>query len=122
MQRGVNLGEMLRKGGELKYKCSGINNSNREHKHNRELMHISPSIWSYLLNKQIAMPAEYLPSALNVHADWESRNAKDNSEWELDISVFQETVTWDNQLWICLDPDSATNVLDTLHGNQTQAV
>ena len=68
------------------------------------------------------MPAEYLPSALNVHADWESRNAKDNSEWELDVSVFQEIVTWDNQLWICLDPDCATNVLDTLHGNQTQAV
>ena len=122
MQRGVNLGEMVRKGGELKYKCSGINNSKREHKQNRELMHISPSIWSYLLNKQIAMFAEYLTSALNVHTDWESRNAKDNSEWELDVSVFQEIVTWDNQLWICLDRDSATNVLDTLHGNQTQAV
>ena len=46
--------------------------------HNRELLHISKSIWSYLLRKQIAMSAEYLPSALNVHADWESRNAKDN--------------------------------------------
>ena len=39
------------------------------------------------------MSAEYLPSALNVHADWESRNAKDNSEWKLDVTVFQETVT-----------------------------
>ena len=56
--------------------------------HNRELLHISKSIWSYLLSKQIAMPAEYLPSALTVHADWESQNAKDNSEWKLDVSIF----------------------------------
>ena len=61
--------------------------------HDRELLHISKSIWSYLLSKQIAMSAEYLPSALNVHADWESRNAKDNSEWKLDVLVFQEIVT-----------------------------
>ena len=56
--------------------------------HNTELLNVSKSIWSYLLSKQIAMSAEYLPSALNVHADWESRNAKDNSEWKLDVSVF----------------------------------
>ena len=40
--------------------------------HNKELLHISESIWSYLLSKQNAMPVEYLPSALNVHVDWES--------------------------------------------------
>ena len=56
-------------------------------------MHISKSIWCYLLSKQIIMYAEYLLSVLNVHADWESRNAKDNSEWKLDVSVFQEIVT-----------------------------
>ena len=61
--------------------------------HNRKLLHISKSIWSYLLSKQIAMSAGYIRSALNVHADWESRNAKDNSEWKLDVSVFQEIVT-----------------------------
>ena len=61
--------------------------------HNTEPLNVSKSIWSYLLSKQIAMSAEYLPSALNVHADWESRNAKDNSEWKLDVTVFQETVT-----------------------------
>ena len=124
LQRGVNCGEMVPKGGELTYKCSGISSSqvcdSNIHKrtikysnslavikqqnctfisfenggtHNRELLHISKSIWSYLLSKQIAMPAEYLPCALNVHADWESRNANDNSEWKLDVSVFQEIVT-----------------------------
>ena len=73
--------------------------------HNKELLHISKSIWSYLLSKQIAMSAEYLPSALNVHADWESRNAKDNSDWKLDVSVFQEIATHMGQptldLFVC---------------------
>ena len=123
LQRGINWGEKVRKGGELTYKCSGINTAKIailkftkgqsniaihlqiDNKtvlsyvlkmggtHNRELLHISKSIWSYLLSKQTAMSAEYLSSALNVHADWESRNAKDYSEWKLDASVFQEIVT-----------------------------
>ena len=79
--------------------------------HNRELLHISKSIWSYLLSKQIAMSAEYLPSALNVHADWESRNAKDNSEWKLDISVFQEIVTHMRQSTLDLFASSICNQL-----------
>ena len=54
--------------------------------HNKELLHISKSIWNYLLSKQITISAEYLPSALNVHA--ESQNAKNNSKWKLDFSVF----------------------------------
>ena len=32
-------------------------------------------------------------NVLNAHADWESQNAKDNSEWKLDVSVFQEIAT-----------------------------
>ena len=39
------------------------------------------------------MYAEYLPSALNIHADWESRNANHNSEWKLDFSVFHKILT-----------------------------
>ena len=62
-------------------------------KHNREFLHISKSIWSYLLRKQIAISEEYLPSALNVHADWQSRNVKDNSEWKIDVSVFRNIAT-----------------------------
>ena len=62
-------------------------------KHNREFLHISKYIWSYLLSKQIVTSVKYLPSALNVHADKESRNVKDNSEWKLDVSVFQVIAT-----------------------------
>ena len=39
------------------------------------------------------MSAEYLPNALNVHADWESWDAKDNAEWKLDVFAFQDKVT-----------------------------
>ena len=35
---------------------------------NRELLHISKSVWNYLLSKQIALSVEYLLGALNVHA------------------------------------------------------
>ena len=83
------------------------------------LLKDSKSIWNYIFSKQIALSAEYLPSTLNVHADWESQNDMDNSEW-IDVSVFKRLQhTWDNQLWICLDPDSATNFHNTLHGNHT---
>ena len=95
---------MVRKGGELTYSSIAmhleIDNKTvfsyllkMGGSYNKELLHISKSIWSYLLSKQIAMSSEYLPSALNVHADWESRNAKDNSEWKLDVSVFQKIIT-----------------------------
>ena len=36
------------------------------------------------------MAAEYLPSALNKHADIESRRKTDSSEWKLAPSVFQK--------------------------------
>ena len=39
-----------------------------------ELLKISDSIWHYLLSHGIIITAEYLPSKLNVQADWESRN------------------------------------------------
>ena len=61
--------------------------------HSRKLLHLSKSIWSYFLSKKNVMSEEYLSSALNVHADWESRNAKANSEWKIDVSFFQEIVT-----------------------------
>ena len=62
--------------------------------HSRKLLHIKKSIWSCLFSKKIAMPAEYSPSALNVHADWESGSIKDNYEWELNVSVYQEIGTY----------------------------
>jgi len=31
---------------------------------------------------------EYLPSHLNIEADWESRNIQDSSDWKLDEQIF----------------------------------
>ena len=44
---------------------------------NQELIQISKEIWDFLLSRQITSTAEYLPSSLNVIADWESRNHVD---------------------------------------------
>ena len=38
-------------------------------------------IWHYLLNHNMAITAEYLPSVLNTVADRESRKKPDSSEW-----------------------------------------
>ena len=68
------------------------------------------------------MSAEYLPSALNVHVYWESRNVKDNSEWKLDVSVFQEITTQMGQTnsgSVCiqtLPPTSSIHCMETRPG------
>ena len=54
-----------------------------------ELLKINKSIWHYLLSHGIIISAEYLPSKLNVQANWESRNARDPSDWKLHQSMFQ---------------------------------
>ena len=46
-------------------------------------LEISKEIWGYLFNNQIMVTAEYLPSKLNVVADWESRHHQDPSNWKL---------------------------------------
>ena len=56
---------------------------------NPHMTEITKSIWSYLLNKGLTCTAEYIPSELNVEADWESRQ-KDSSEWRLDPKIFRE--------------------------------
>ena len=45
-----------------------------------QLLEISKRVWSYLMSKKITLTLEYVPSALNVTADWESRNWRDSSE------------------------------------------
>ena len=45
-----------------------------------------------MLANQITIKAEYLPSSLNVQADWESRNHKDSSNWKLNPHMFSQSV------------------------------
>ena len=49
----------------------------------------SKEILAYLIKHKIKITVEYLPSKLNIIADWESRNARDQSEWKLSPKIFQ---------------------------------
>ena len=57
--------------------------------HNLKLVQLTKEIWDHLLQCGITLTAEYLPSKLNVTADWESRNRSDSSEWTLAPQSFQ---------------------------------
>ena len=56
---------------------------------NENMNRLSKEIWHYLLNHNMAITAEYLPSVLNTVADRESRKKPDSSEWLLHPKVFQ---------------------------------
>ena len=57
-----------------------------------ELLQVAKEIWDYLLANGIAVTAEYLPSSLNIQADWQSRNHKDSSDWKLNPKIFSQIV------------------------------
>ena len=56
---------------------------------NLKLILLAKEIWNHLLQCRITLTAEYLPSKLNVTADWESRNNSDSSEWKPAPQSFQ---------------------------------
>ena len=45
-----------------------------------------------LLANRIAAIEEYLPSSLNIQADWQSRNHKDSSHSKLNPKIFSQIV------------------------------
>ena len=51
--------------------------------------------WDYLISKKISLTVEHIPGALNIQADWESRNQRDSSEWKLNTQTFQKLY----QIW-----------------------
>ena len=55
-----------------------------------ELLQVAKEIWDYLLANGIAVTAEYLPSSLNIQADWQSRNHRDSSDWKLNPKIFSQ--------------------------------
>ena len=57
-----------------------------------ELLQVAKEIWTYLLANGIAVTAEYLPSSLNIQADWQSRNHRDSSDWKLNPKIFSQIV------------------------------
>ena len=56
---------------------------------NLKLVQLAKEIWDHILQRGIALTAEYLPSKLNLITDWESRNNSDSSELKLAPQSFQ---------------------------------
>ena len=48
-----------------------------------ELLQEAKEIWDDLLANGIAVTADYLPSSMNIQADWQSRNHRDLSDCKL---------------------------------------
>lgn len=60
-------------------------------KWNKNLLDLAKGICHDILKNRIIITAEYLPSCLNVEADWQSKNFRDSSEWKLLPQIFHET-------------------------------
>ena len=56
---------------------------------NLKLVQLTKEIWDHLLQCGITVTTEYLPSKLNMTAEWESRNNSDSSESKLAPQSFQ---------------------------------
>ena len=56
--------------------------------HSIPMMEVTKDIWSFLRERNLSLTLEYVPSKLNVIADWQSRNWRDSSEWKLNTEVF----------------------------------
>jgi hypothetical protein len=52
-----------------------------------KLNEIAKDIWSCCINRNIWISADYVPGKFNV-ADAESKNVNDNTEWMLEVTVF----------------------------------
>ena len=59
---------------------------------NVELIEGAKRIWDFLLPLGITLTAEYIPTKLNVDADFQSRNVEDSSEWKLNPEICKEVV------------------------------
>ena len=56
--------------------------------HSRELCQIAINMWNWCLDRDLTISAEHLPVIQNATVNFESRNKKDPSEWELNQAVF----------------------------------
>ena len=57
---------------------------------NLKMVELAKEIWEYLLKWEITVAAEYLPSELNVAAEWESRNSLKSLGWVLSHQIFRK--------------------------------
>ena len=94
-------------------------------------------IWKFLLDRGIMITAEYLPTDLNVEADWESRHVTDWSEWKLhpwlfkqiclthgtpEVDLFASRTSHQIQTYMSLKPDPNCIAVDALQQDWSQGV
>ena len=76
---------------------------------------MAKEIWTYLVDNNLHLTAEYLPGLLNKEADWQSRNHTDASEWKLDSQVFKNLCSKYGQPSIDLFASRLSNQLETFY-------
>ena len=84
---------LLRENRGLSVTTTGQYYSNNVHKqdggnHSNSLSDLTVEIWNWCINHLIIIHAEHLPGVQNIQADWESRHARDSSDWKLDRKIF----------------------------------
>ena len=67
---------------------------------NKMMFELAKEIWSYLLTYNILITVEYLPSKLNVVADWESRKLQGLKRMEIVPKSFHTDLSkvWEHQM------------------------
>ena len=58
--------------------------------HSTPLSNLAVEMWKWCCNRTIFVHAEHLPGKENVRADWESRHARDSSDWMIRRDIFQQ--------------------------------
>ena len=87
--------------------------------HSRELCQIAINMWNWCLDRDLTISAEHLPGIQNATANFESRNKKNPSEWELNQAV-SLMKSGENARLIYLPPACQSNFQHTTVGSQTQ--
>ena len=58
--------------------------------HSTPLSNLAVKMWKWCYNRAIFVHAEHFPGKENVRADWESRHARDSSDWMIRRDIFQQ--------------------------------
>ncbi|VDI82098.1 Hypothetical predicted protein [Mytilus galloprovincialis] len=70
-------------------------------------------LWTWCLQKDIVLKADFIPGRENLIADWESRHHSDSSNWKLHSKVFNSLMKQTMTCNIDLFADRSNNQLQT---------
>ena len=88
---------------------------------NKGLLDLSKDTRDYILKNGITITAEYLPSCLNVEADWQSKNPRDSSEWELLPQIFHQICQIKGTPEICISVVTSASKIFCLETGSIQS-